>query len=358
MISAAPSPAQATAAGLGAALCWTLASLLWRRLPTALSALQLNLLKTLLAGTLQLPLVLLQPWSAPPWRLGLLAASGVLGIALGDSFYFAALRRLGTRRCLTLEAGGPAVTALAGVALLEEVPRPDQWLGILLISAAVLLVARQRPPGLPARPAPQAGPAGVARPAPAGEIVPATATATATAAADSGPQGHGLQAAITPGADPAGAMSADGDRLGLLLGLAGLLCGSAGALLSRAALVGGALTPLQAATLRLAAASLVLLPLLRGLPAAAHWPRRARGRWPLVLLATLLGTSGGLVLQQTALAGLPGGLAVSLLATAPLIGVLLAPLEGDRPGWLGLLAACCGLLGVSLVVGVAPGWLG
>ena len=37
------------AAALAAALCWTLASLLWRRLPTSLGAGQLNLLKNLLA---------------------------------------------------------------------------------------------------------------------------------------------------------------------------------------------------------------------------------------------------------------------------------------------------------------------
>jgi len=47
-------------AGLGGALCWTLASSLWRRLPTALSAGQLNLLKNLLA------LLTLAPWLLRP----------------------------------------------------------------------------------------------------------------------------------------------------------------------------------------------------------------------------------------------------------------------------------------------------
>ena len=45
-------------AALAAALCWTLASSLWRRLPTSLGPGQLNLLKHLVALALQLPLLL------------------------------------------------------------------------------------------------------------------------------------------------------------------------------------------------------------------------------------------------------------------------------------------------------------
>jgi len=287
-------PAAASAA-LAAALCWTLASLIWRRLPTSLSGGQLNLLKNLIALTLQLPLLALLPWRGETRTLLLLALSGAIVIAAGDSLFFAALRRLGTRRTLTLDSGGPAVSAVAGVVLLGEVPRLEQWLGIGLISLAVLLVARQGPP----------------------------------------------EAASNQAAD----------RLGLLMALAAVLCGVSGALLSRAALAGGGIAPLQAATIRLMAATVVLLPLLPGLPRPGRRPRLAKRRWPWLLLATLLGTSAGLQLQQWALAGLPGGLAVALLSTAPVMAVPLAGLEGDRPGAVGMLAAFAALLGVSLVVG-------
>ena len=286
-------------AALAAALCWTLASSLWHRLPTSLSAVQLNLLKNLLALVLLAPALALQPWRVGWDPLLLLAASGVLGIALGDSLYFAALRRLGTRRCLTLDAGGPAVTAVAGFLWLAEWPSPLQWLGVGLISLAVLLVARQKPERSPA----------------AGLAVPAAA-----------------------------------QRLGVLLALGALLCGSGGALLARAALRAGELDPLQSAVLRLAAASLVLLPLLRGVPASPPRPRPAQRRWPLWLAATLLGTSAGIALQQTALQHLPGALAVALMATAPVMALPLAPLEGDRPGVIGVLAALLALGGVSCVV--------
>ena len=279
-------------AALGAALCWTLASVLWRRLPTSLDPARLNLLKNLVALGFQMPVLLLLGGGlqAPTQPVLLLLLSGVLGIALGDSFYFAALRRLGTRRTLTFDAGGPAVTAAAGAVLLAEVPAPRQWLGIALISAAVLLVVRQKP--------------------------------VQGQAAVVGQQG-----------------------LGILCAFAALLCGGAGALLARAALRQALLSPLESATLRLGAAALVLLPLLWRLPRPARGPRPARRRWTLLLIATLLGTSAGIVLQQLALDRLKGGLAVALLATAPVMAVPLAPLEGDRPGWIGMGAALLALLG-------------
>ncbi len=295
LLSAAPVGAP-VAAALAAAFCWAFSSLLWRRLPTSLSAARLNLLKNLLAVALLLPLALVLPWQMAPRALVLLALSGVLGIALGDTLFFAALRRLGTRRTLTIDAGGPAVTSLAGVALLGEVPRPAQWLGIALITLAVLLVVHQRAPRED---------------------------------------------------QPAGAEAA-----GVALALGALACGSGGALLARAGLLAGGPEPLQAATLRLAAAALVMLPLLAGLPRAVRGPRPAGRRWPLALAATLLGTSAGIALQQTALAGLPGGLAVALLSTAPVMALPLAALEGDRPGWRGVLAAAAALAGVSLVAGL------
>ena len=283
-------------AALAAALCWTLSSALWRQLPTSLSAAQLNLLKNWLALLLLAPVLLLRPWSpvaqSHTTAFVLLGLSGVLGIAVGDSLYFAALRRLGTRRTLTLDAGGPAVTAVAGLVWLAEVPTVQQWLGLALITAALVLVALQQPTG----------------------VVVAAGRAA-------------------------------GQRLGVLLALGALLAGSGGALLARAALRDGALDPVQAAALRLLVAGLVLLPLARRLPGWPPRPRPAQRRWPLWLLATLLGTSAGMALQR-----LPGGMAVALLATAPLMALPLARLEGDHPGWRGVLAALLALGGITALV--------
>ncbi len=299
---ATPSAAASAAAALAGALCWTLATLLWRRIPPTLTATQLNLCKTLLAFLLQLPLLALVQWPVGQGKaLLVLALSGVVGIAWGDSLFFAALRRLGTRRSLTLTAGGPALTALGGWVALGEHPHPPQWVGIGLICLAVGLVAHQQPQG--------------------GPLPPTTLP-----------------------------------WIGVALALAAMACGSAGALLARSALRSGEVPTLLASTLRLGGATLVLA------PALSPWgrgPRQREGRgewrrlpWPTLVVATLLGTSLGILLQQMALAGLPGGLAAALLSTSPVMALPFAHLEGDRPGAGGLLAALAATAGVSLVAGL------
>jgi len=300
---ATPTPATSTLAALAAALCWTLATLLWRRIPLTLSATQLNLCKTLLAFFLQLPLLALVQWPAGQEKpLLILALSGVVGIAAGDSLFFGALRRLGTQRSLTLMAGGPALTAIAGLVALGEQPRPPQWLGIGLICLAVGLVAGQRP---------QPGP---------------------------------LAATPLP-------------WTGLTLALAAMACGSAGALLARSALRSGEVPALLAASVRLGGATVVLAPALAqlgGWPPRPSLPPVPRQNlpWPSLVVATLLGTSLGILLQQMALAGLPGGLAVALLSTSPVMALPFARLEGDRPGRRGVVAALAATVGVSLVAGL------
>ena len=295
--AATPSGATSAASALAGALCWTLATLLWRRIPATLTANQLNLCKTLLAFLVQLPLLAVVQWPAGQGQaLLLLALSGVIGIAWGDSLFFGALRRLGTRRSLTLTAGGPAVTALAGLVILGERPHPPQWLGIGLIGLAVGLVADQ-----------------------------------------------------TPERDVQGSPSHP--WAGLALALAAMACGSAGALLARSALRTGEVPTLLASTVRLGAASLVLAPGLGQLAGVLH--RRWRTLpWPSMAMATLLGTNLGILLQQTALSGLPGGLAVALLSTSPVMALPFAHLEGDRPGARGLVAALAATAGVSLVAGL------
>ena len=119
-------------AALGAALAWTSASALWRSLSNVGSALQLNFLKNSLATMLFLPILLTLPWSQFPIDSLLLLASGVIGIALGDSFYLAALRRLGTRRTLTVEAIGPVLASIGTVSLASGIPDTSSldWGGI------------------------------------------------------------------------------------------------------------------------------------------------------------------------------------------------------------------------------------
>ena len=127
-------------------LAWTLASSLWRSLSTSLNAIQLNGLKNALASLVLLPVLITLPWSQQPQALVWLLISGGLGIAVGDSLYLAALRRLGTRRTLTMESLSPLVAASSGWFTLGEQLPAEAWVGALLVTASVAIVALQQPP--------------------------------------------------------------------------------------------------------------------------------------------------------------------------------------------------------------------
>ena len=271
-------------AALGAALAWTLASGLWRSLSHQGSALALNAWKNGMASLIFLPVLVSLPWldnrDAVPW----LFLSGVVGIAAGDSFYLAALRRLGTRRTLTVEALGPVLASVGSVVLMGEALSPQAWVGAAMVTTAVVLVAGS-------------------------------------------------------------SVDLSRDRAGLALALMAVICGLEGAFLAREVLSTTALTPLQTASVRLCGGWLGLVPLLLHRAEAALPSIRARrGR---VLLATLLGTNLGILLQQMVFQQMAVGPGVTLMSTAPVMALLIGRFEGDPIQPRGVAAALLAVAGVA-----------
>ena len=271
-------------AALGAALAWTLASGLWRSLSHQGSALALNAWKNGMASLIFLPVLVSLPWldnrDAVPWLL----LSGVVGIAAGDSFYLAALRRLGTRRTLTVEALGPVLASVGSVVLMGEALSPQAWVGAAMVTTAVALVAGS-------------------------------------------------------------SVDLSRDRAGLALALMAVICGLVGAFLAREVLSTTALTPLQTASVRLCGGWLGLVPLLLHRTEAALPSIRAkRGR---VLLATLLGTNLGILLQQMVFQQMAVGPGVTLMSTAPVMALLIGRFEGDPIQPRGVAAALLAVAGVA-----------
>ena len=92
------------------------------------------------------------------FSLGWLSLSGLLGISLGDTFFFAALRRLPAHQLIILMLLAPVVTLLMAFCFLGERPAVVCWLGIILVLGGVTLTfkgkievdqeARQRGLGL------------------------------------------------------------------------------------------------------------------------------------------------------------------------------------------------------------------
>lgn len=278
-------------------MAWTLASSLWRGLVTSLSALQLNGLKNAIACMALLPVLISLPWTHEVPGLLLLLLSGGIGISLGDSFYLAALRRLGTRRTLTLESLSPLAAASGGLLVMGERLSSQAWLGTVMVTVSVVLVARQQPPD------------------------------------DTSRNDRSTREQI----------------IGLTLALAAVICGVTGAAVSRNVLMTTDLSPIQSASARLLGGLLLLLPWLR-FHTAFPQPRPKIARWPRVLLATGLGTVLGILLQQVVLQQLPLGVGITVLSTAPVMALLVARAEGDHPLAAGWLASALAVVGVALAV--------
>lgn len=134
-------------AALGAAACWALSSILFRWAGDAVSAGGLNLVKGLVALVGLTAVLALTGWqSANLLSLSVLAASGLIGIAVGDTLYFKALVVLGPRNTLTLTLLVPVATAIGAFALWNETISLVSAVGVMLVLVGVAVVLRERAP--------------------------------------------------------------------------------------------------------------------------------------------------------------------------------------------------------------------
>ncbi|MCH2124486.1 MAG: DMT family transporter [Pirellulaceae bacterium] len=145
-------------AALAAAAFWAVASLLYGQTP--LSAAGMNFSKNVLAATLFLvQLAVLSfhhdrpVFSADAMAWAWLGCSGVIGIVLGDTFYFRSLQILGPRRALIVGTTAPIFGLAAGYLFLSEQPSLLALLGIALTVGGVTYVlaepsSEEEQPGL------------------------------------------------------------------------------------------------------------------------------------------------------------------------------------------------------------------
>ena len=114
--------------------------------------------------------------------------------------------------------------------------------------------------------------------------------------------------------------------------------------MARHVLISSDLTTLQTAAIRLLGGWLGLIPFLNGIWRQASLTRREQ--WKLVI-ATVIGTNGGILLQQVVLQSMPVGEGVTLMATAPVMALFVGRMEGDPIQLSGVAAAVLALAGVA-----------
>lgn len=285
-------------AALTAAFFWALATLLYSKSSHHLSAVQLNLIKGLVASPLLLLGILLLPgtgwggWNQATWLL--MSASGVIGIMLGDSCYFAALRRLGPAHTILLEYLAPPLAALLAWLVLSESLTLWQMLASLIVILGVLLVISERQLG--------------------------------------------------------GSMRLS--RAGLAFAMTAAACQATGLVMAFQGFALSQVSPAEAALVRLFGGTLVLtvgILLIRPrLIPNTYKALKVSQLWQL-FLAIVIGTFLAIWLQQVAVAYVTPGIAQTLLSTAPLFMLGLNVIRGQRVSIRAVIGTLIAMLGISLL---------
>jgi drug/metabolite transporter (DMT)-like permease len=124
---------------LGSTASWALCGVLFKKLGERLDPVGMTTVKSIAAALFLAPLLFLVGGAHAGGRdLALLAASGVIGIAIGDCFFFAALGQLSPLLLTVLLLTCPNVfSGILGVLCLGEMPSVPVWCGIALIMAAM-----------------------------------------------------------------------------------------------------------------------------------------------------------------------------------------------------------------------------
>lgn len=282
------------AVALTAAFFWALSARFYGHSAQQWSVILLNLTKNLVAVVMLGGVMLWLPGShnISMSTVVVLMLSGFIGIGIGDTALFAALKRMGEQNTLLLaETLAPLIVIALGWLLLAEQLSLMHYIGIVVVLLATdMAIGWRKDKSL--------------------------------------------------------------DLVGVALTLLAAACQATGALVSRYYLTETELPVLDSALWRLLGGLLFALLALAWL---VQQKRRIRCQ-PLtlnqsvkLLTAILLGTVLGVFMLQWSLDLLAAGLAQTLLATSPLFAIFVALVLGERPTKRQVSALLLGLVGVSFI---------
>ncbi len=281
------------------AALWAGSAMIFAALTGRISSVQVNILRLLLAECyLGIYLALRSiPFALSPFQLAMLLVSGVIGLALGDSFLFRAYQEIGARISMLLMALAPAIGAALAAFTLGEHLGPMSILGMAVTLAGVAMVVVERTPGGPAR------------------------------------------LAVSPRGIVLGLLAAAGQGVGLIF--------------AKLAFRAGEVDGFQATAVRIVGGLGLLLPgaLMSGRFGRPWEALRSRpGTAGLLMLGAVLGPFLGISCSLIAVANTSIGVASTIMATVP---VLMLPLgrvvHRERLPWKAVLGAFVAVGGVALL---------
>lgn len=282
-------------AALGTALCWAIAARLFRGTGNAFSPLTMNFWKGFISIViLAVVVTVMQPNAYEANAVLWLLLSGFIGIGIGDTCFFKALKAIGdSQAVLVAETLAPLFTALFAMAFIGEWITWQQWVGIavVLLSVDMVVKARKR-------------------------------SATHIFATS-----------------------------GYLYGVGAALCQAVGAVVSRDILSSGEVDAASAALLRMVGGMIFVVPLI--LITRSKWlPQIEKGKavWPAFIVATLLGTTAAIYLQMFAFAYAKAAVVQTLIATSALMSLGVAWVMGEKATKATLVWSAIALVGVGILV--------
>jgi drug/metabolite transporter (DMT)-like permease len=292
-------------AALGSAAAWAVGAFLFKALGEVLSPLALTLAKGACSLVfLGAVMVLLGAQPMNGRALLLLSTSGLLGIALGDTFFFQALQGLGPQPLLVLAVLGQVLTAVLGVVCLGEKLTLGAWLGVGLVIAGVTIVMQ-------------------------GELSQEEA-ATEGVNPDSKPVKSETVALIDPPADLNVSLQlpfAVSTRSGVIFGLLAVVCMSVSTIVAKAGL-GESGETIQATFVRMMAGTLGVFCYGLAVGRLGQWvmPLRNARLFVLFLASVVVITFGGFWLSMVAFKYTSVAVASTLTSTEPIFALILAAL--------------------------------
>ena len=132
-------------AALLSALAWATGAVLYKIFGRSISSFGMNVVKGgINVVLLGLCLLFLGFGKMDLNTFIILGMSGLIGIALGDTFFFEALRELSPQVLVLLSLLGQVLTVLFAVFFLNEFLTPSIWTGVVLIIAGVTFVVYRK----------------------------------------------------------------------------------------------------------------------------------------------------------------------------------------------------------------------
>ncbi len=290
-------------AAIGAAIVWACATWIYGQFGHRFSAMQLNIIKGFVASVMMLivmPLIPMPEFELSANHFWILAISGIIGIAIGDSAYFAALKRIGANKTLLLESLAPPLSGVLALMFLGAALTLQSWLGVVITTLAVTFVVFQ----------------------------------------------------------PSNSVSDDSTNqaqwIGIGYGLVASVCQASGVVISHYALVSGDIPPILGALIRLTIGVLAVMMII---PFVERKPYSSikRDLWDMtkldklwLLSAIFVGTFLALWLQQIALKNANPAIAQTLIATSPVFILVIYALKGEKVSKQSLIGTLAAVGGISL----------